>query len=137
MALTTNHPSYRHSPDELVEKSKRFWNEIFLEHMNAEKEVLFPSLVRFPEEYHHEMKILTDLFVELSNLFSEIAALSKGDHEMKNKLIRFSELIVHHVRYEERQLFPKIQAHLSEAEFDRIGSGLAIKLPPVCRTPRK
>lgn len=137
MALTTDHPSYRHSPEELLEKSRNFWNGIFWDHMSAEKEILFPSLAQYPEEYQEKVQILADEFNELSHLYSEISICSERDHELNNKLIRFSELIVHHVRYEERELFPRIQAHLPEKEFDRIGSGLKKKLPPVCRIPLK
>ena len=137
MALTTDHPSYRHSVEELIEKSKNFWNSIFFEHMNAEREVLFPVLIQFPEDYQQKVNIVIGEFNKLSDLYSEIITCSKGEQMLNDKLIRFSELIVHHVRFEERELFPKIEDHLPSAEFDRIGAGLEQKLPRICRTPLK
>ena len=137
MALTTDHPSYRQSVEELIEKSKKFWNDIFVDHMNAEKEILFPSLARFLGECQEQMTNLRNEFDEISKLYSEISGCSKENHEVKGQLIRFSDLIIHHVRYEEREIFPKIEAHLPQVELDRIGSVLELKLPRLCRTPLK
>lgn len=133
MAMTTDHPSYRHSVESLIEKTREFWEGVFHDHRNAEKEVLFACLDLFPD-FKIESAIVLKELEEIEGLYPKILEASPGGEEIKPFLVRFAELINHHVRYEERELFPKVQKTLPEAEFNWIGHELNRKLPRLCRT---
>lgn len=133
MAMTTDHPSYRHSVESLIEKTREFWEGVFQGHRNAEKEVLFACLDLFPD-FKIESEIVLKELEEIEGLYPKIIEASPGGEEIKPFLVRFAELINHHVRYEEQALFPKIQKLLPEAEFNWLGHELNRKLPRLCRT---
>jgi len=136
MTLTAEHPSYRQSLNELIEKSKIFWNLIFFNHIQVEKEALFSPLIKYTD-FQEEIKVLNRGFDECTYLYTEITKDLIQDDDLKNKLVRFSELVIHHVRFEERELFNKIQVHLNKAEFDLISTQLKVRLPRVCKSTQK
>ncbi|MBI1823763.1 MAG: hypothetical protein HY200_06985 [Nitrospirae bacterium] len=140
MALTTDHPAYRHSVKELIEKSKRIWDGVLRLHIEVEKEVLFLSLYQ-EIQFKSELEILNREFEEITRLYFEISGphgdFPDADRRQVDKLIRFSELIVHHVRFEERELFPKVQEGLKQEIFNQVGEELSRRLPRHCRMPIK
>ena len=137
MALTTDHPSYRTSIEALVEQTKEFWGAVFQEHMGAEKEILFTCLDYFPDQFREEMEVINREYEELSELFIYLSSHLPVDEATRTKLIRFADLVTHHVRFEERELFPKIQNRLPDEEFNWVGHELNKKLPRLCRTKHK
>ena len=137
MALTTDHPSYRQSIESLVKQTKEFWSAVFQDHMSAEKEILFTSLASFLDQFRNEMEVINREYDELSELFNHISNNPSADEETKAKLIRFADLVIHHVRFEEGELFSKVQNILPEEEFNRVGHELNKKLPRLCRTKQK
>ncbi|MHB8481400.1 MAG: hypothetical protein ACYDBV_01495, partial [Nitrospiria bacterium] len=88
-------------------------------------------------QFREEVEIINREYEELSELFIYLSSHSLVDEETRVKLIRFADLVIHHVRYEERELFPKIQNRLPDEEFNWIGHELNKKLPRLCRTKPK
>ena len=137
MALTTDHPSYRQSTESLLEKTRAFWMNVFQDHMAAEKNILFACLEYFNGRFKLQMEVLNQEFAELLSLYQFLStdhSAAAHQEEIRSKLIRFADLIVHHARYEERELFPEIQKILPDADFNRIGHELKKALPRFCRT---
>ena len=132
MALVNEHPAYRESLEEILRKSMNFWEGVMKGHLKAEKEILFPALTQCDDGFRESLALLSRNFEALQTLYSEITA-EPGRPDLKDQLIRFSELITHHVRYEERELFPKVQITLPDAQFNRVGSDLQARLPRACR----
>ncbi len=137
MALTTDHPSYRTSIESLVEQTKEFWRAVFQEHMGAEREILFTCLDSFSDQFIKEIELINHEFKELARLFQTIENQPSIAEETKPNLIRIADLVTHHVRFEEKELFPKVQRTLPEAEFNQVGQELIKRLPRLCRTKHK
>ena len=134
MALTTDHPRYRFSPEALLDQAREFWRSVFLLHLEAETEILFECLETAGGHLKMERETILSEFKELAEIFKKVSASPPGE-ETKPLLVRFADLIIHHVRFEERELFPRAQEILSAGELNRIGEALTLKLPKVCRTP--
>lgn len=133
MALVSKHPHYQNTLTDLLKRTHKFWESIFLSHMKVECEILF-SNVRKYKELHEDIQILEKEFKDCLDLHSDISNHSLDEVHLKKKLIQLAELIIHHVRYEERQLFSKIQLLLPKEEFDLLGTQLERKLPRACRS---
>jgi iron-sulfur cluster repair protein YtfE (RIC family) len=137
MALTTDHPSYRHSVELLLESTREFWINVFQDHMAAEKNILFACLEPIKDPFEPQIEVLNQEFAELSALYQFLSTDHSADthqEEIRSKLIRFSDLLIHHTRFEERELFPEVQKILPEAEFNWVGNELKKALPRFCRT---
>jgi iron-sulfur cluster repair protein YtfE (RIC family) len=94
----------------------QFWSNELEPHMQKEEENLLPYLVK------HRFS-------------SELINMLKADHELIRIIVErirmdgegfrlyeiFSNLVVQHIRYEERVVFQKMQEQLNERELERIG----------------
>jgi hypothetical protein len=140
MALTTDHPSYRYSMTELIEKTRSMWDSVLRDHIRAEKEILFRPL-EGKILYQSELEKLETGFEEIVRLYAELSEpipqMRNGSKLQSKDMIRLAELIVHHVRFQERELFPKIQLNLEKGLFDEVGLKLEKALPRACRVPHR
>ena len=133
MALISEHPQYRHSLTDLLERTHRFWNGIFSNHMSAECEILFLYLKKY-KELHVDIQMMETEFKNCLDLYSEISNDLIDENIVKKRLVQLAGLLIHHVRYEEQELFRKLQILVPKEEFDVLGTELQLKLPRVCRS---
>lgn len=107
-----------------IEALKRFWAAELHPHFRAEEEILLPPVRANGDAWKDEVERLLSEHQELWRLFLEATDL-RNVGGARQGLLRFADLLIQHIRYEEGTLFPKIEQTLSEAELDRIGRELA------------
>lgn len=89
-------------------------------HTRMEEEIFYPRLKEFDDfkdtilEAYEEHHVATQLL-------QEIAELSPQEEQWKAKVTVLKEMIEHHVREEEKELFPKAQKALGKAEAAELG----------------
>ncbi|MCB0870846.1 MAG: hemerythrin domain-containing protein [Solirubrobacterales bacterium] len=87
-----------------------FWREEAVVHFRIEEEVLLPgSGLKGPDQDEGVARMLTD-HLELRRMFGRIQTGEVSPDE----LVEFAERLVAHVRFEERDLFPRIESEMSE-----------------------
>ena len=92
-----------------------FWKTQMVEHFRKEEELLFskidgPVCDRVKDE-HGIIRLLVD-------------GIDRHDKNNRNSYIEFSNLLEQHIRYEERVLFPYLEANISASELEAIGKEL-------------
>jgi hemerythrin-like domain-containing protein len=116
--LKLNAPAYRGMPSTITDKivyAKTFYNEHLIAHFKQEEALL--NIV-----HHNDVAIdamaneIRNEHVVLSALF-ELLDVSIPDEMQLDEIGRQLEL---HIRKEERQLFPMIEANCTEQQFDEI-----------------
>ncbi|MBM3216635.1 hemerythrin domain-containing protein [Candidatus Poribacteria bacterium] len=103
-----------------------FWRDDLNPHFTAEERWLVPAL-----EAHGELPLRARLLEEhaaLRSAYGRIVQASDAGIGTR-ELAGFAEALTRHIRFEERELFPAIEALLDGAELDRIGTALAQALP--------
>jgi hemerythrin-like domain-containing protein len=116
------------------EIQQQFESEIEV-HFAAEEKELFPAAEKFPQLQHLVSELLVD-HAELRNCFSRAASRSLD----RQSLASFGEMLVQHIRKEERQLFEGMQRVMSSQEFATLGSALAEALKnaaQACAVPKE
>jgi len=104
----------------LVSLARRFLGTVLEPHVAAEEELLTRHL---PEV---DGRRLAAEHAELRRLMEE--ARRRPAVEGRALLGGFADLLERHVRWEERELFPALEASVSEAELSRIGAELERRL---------
>ncbi|GMR25627.1 MAG: hypothetical protein BMS9Abin39_0938 [Ignavibacteria bacterium] len=112
-------PHYKNLPDTTDGKkdySIRFYNDELIKHFEDEEKILFP--------------FVNGKSVEIDNLIEEIITEHKkikqlvnqldSDEDAENTLDELGSLLESHIRKEERNLFMKIQAILTEEELTAV-----------------
>jgi hemerythrin-like domain-containing protein len=104
----------------LLALAKRFADNLFGTHTRAEEELLGRHLpaadMRRLQFEHAEMARLLD------------AAKQPRPTDSRQALSAFAELLERHVRWEERELFPAVEAAMGEAELASVGHELEKRL---------
>jgi|SRR5579862_3811087 len=103
-----------------AEIAQLFENEIGI-HFAAEEQVLFPAARRFRELIPLVEDLMSDHAV-LRESFAQAHELSAGN------VTASAALLATHVRKEERQLFERLQALMSEEQLAELGQGLDLVL---------
>ncbi|HLC25934.1 MAG TPA: hemerythrin domain-containing protein [bacterium] len=108
-----------------AEATLAFYREQLLPHFHVEEEVLFPCLSPFlkPQE-----TLVSDLIEEHKKMGGLIAELRSALHpgtRLDEILSRFGILLAHHIRDEERKLFPLFEERVPEAEARQIGEEIS------------
>jgi len=106
-----------------AEKRASLFNELnaaLTAHAEAEEEIFYPKVEDekptrdLTLEAYEEHKSMKTLLVELEDL-------DKGTDEWHAKMKWLSEVVKHHVKEEERELFPKSRKIFSKAEIAEMG----------------
>ena len=105
----------------------RYWDEALTPHLAVEARALFPLLAARQEgglalagRAQREHRELQYLATEVSN--ANVATRT-------GILARFGSALAAHIRWEERELLEWAQAHLADADLDRVASAVAELLP--------
>jgi hemerythrin-like domain-containing protein len=102
-------------PDRIYPYVVYFWKTHLQEHFQQEEMFLFNTLDA-PQchqalEEHHQIGALID-------------AISHEKNTSQETLISLTDLLERHIRFEERQLFPLLEASLSPGQLSEIGEKL-------------
>ncbi len=100
----------------------RFFAEHLTDHFAAEEEHLFPAAAAANPGLKAAAKELLAEHAELRALADSLPAAD--EKHLECSLMRFGQLLEHHIRSEERVFFPACEEHLPSAELERIGRAL-------------
>lgn len=98
--------------EELAEHFRSFWREHGAKHFRIEEEVLLPIWASLGTVDQDAAARVAREHLEIRTAALEVEG-SSGD---RDQLRRLGELLSAHVRYEERELFPLVEADLGEPE---------------------
>lgn len=93
---------------------------LLLDHMEAEEKVFYPALSK------HDSEVLEGIEEHnvMKPLIQTLALLPQEDETVSPKIEVLGELNEHHMREEEKDLFPKFRKHFSEEELVELGTQL-------------
>lgn len=115
--LRTSAPTADHALSDL----RVYWDEHGQAHLRAEEEVLLPAYARHADPYDPLLaKVLCDHFA----IRHRIQALDHDSPDQVTALNELGRLLNQHVRLEERELFPLIEATLPDPELAAVASAL-------------
>ncbi len=106
--------------DGLVALARRFEESVFLAHIQAEEELLGRHLS--PEDARR----LKEEHRQLRDLLAEARAARHASR--RGPLLAFADLLERHVRWEERELFERIEAAVAPAVLAVLGHELEVRL---------
>src|SRR5512136_658874 len=106
--------------DGLLALARRFEESVFLAHLSAEEEVLGRHLAA------DDARRLKEEHRQLRDLLAEARAVRQTGR--RAPLLAFADLLERHVRWEERELFPRAEASLAPEELARLGHELELRL---------
>lgn len=103
----------------------RFWQRTGRLHFREEEEVLLPALARHValDTQPAVIRMLAQ-HADIRGRIEELAAVLATGRNLEPTLTRLGRLLHDHVRLEENQVFPRIEAALSEKEMRRLGGRL-------------
>ncbi len=104
----------------LLALARKFESTLLLTHTRAEEEVLGRHL---PPA---DMKRLKFEHAEMARLLA--AAQQARATDMRQSLTAFADLLERHIRWEERELFPRCEADLPESDLATVGHELEKRL---------
>lgn len=109
-------------PEERLAAARAYVELFFGEtvrHFRDEEEVLFPTFVRRSGETPLLRRILQE-HMQLHGLVRALRAEAAGGEVHAESLRRLGDLLHEHVRAEERELFPAIEAALGDEDLDAL-----------------
>jgi len=112
-------PQYKNLPDTTEGKkdySIRFYNDELIKHFEDEEKILFPAVNAKDNEIDN---LIEDIITEHKKIKKLINRLESGG-DVENTLDKLGNLLESHIRKEERNLFMKIQAILTEEELTAV-----------------
>jgi hemerythrin-like domain-containing protein len=98
-------------------------------HLAAEEKKVFPVAARFPE-LHALVKELLAEHAVLREFFARAVARTLDASSLEN----YAEMLVGHIRKEERQLFEQMQVLMSPEELADVGAALAAAMKDSSKT---
>jgi len=89
-------------------------------HFHSEEEVLFPSVLHYGGSKARELvSPLIDEHRRMEEMISFF--LNPDEKKLECTLVQFGEILEHHIRAEERELFPFCQEIIPEEELSALG----------------
>lgn len=106
-----------------------FYEIGLLPHFRHEEEWLLPRYFRHVEaDDPGVIRLLTD-HVKLHRLFLDLSQALDSGRELATPLTALTDLLESHVRFEERELFPRIESALTSDELSQLGEFLWANAP--------
>ncbi len=100
---------------EQAEEVKDFFHKNLWRHFEAEEKVLFPLMVSLSLD---SKAMVAKLASEHEMVRKEVAAL-EGESQLAKTLFNLGDLLEHHVRTEERELFPLFEQTVSAEQAEK------------------
>lgn len=112
-----------------------FYEIGLLPHFRHEEEWLLPRYLRHTDANDtNVVQLLTD-HIKLHRLILDVADALESNRDLVAPLTALTDLLETHVRFEERELFPKIEAALSPEELRQLGLYLWANSPEAVVIP--
>jgi len=118
--LRKNAPQMESTPESPFEKARRaleFYESDLVVHFAEEEKILYPFVRGRSKDVDELFK---EIFSEHKLIKELVEGLSKEETGLEEKLDLLGKLLESHIRKEERELFPKIQAVFSEEELSKL-----------------
>lgn len=132
VVLTRRHIAENAPQERLVQTATEFVDfhrDNLLPHFRHEEEVVLPLyLNHVPEDDSDVLRLLTD-HIALHRLVGIVGQAASGADNLIPALTELTDRLEAHVRFEERELFPKIEAALTGEEIAHIGAALYAESP--------
>ena len=104
------------SEGEIDQEEVQLMADELVAHMVIEEHIFYPRIKQLKKD------LVQESFEEHTVARFELArALTAKGEDQKTRLTVLKELIEHHVKEEEEELFPKVQKAISEQELERLG----------------
>jgi hemerythrin superfamily protein len=103
------------------QKIQEYFGQIYKDltaHSLAEEEVVYPAV----RPYYAETQDLYDEQGEIKTMLDEIKAISPSSPEFKDKVNQLKDVVMHHVRQEENDVFAKVRANFSDAQSEQLAT---------------
>lgn len=100
----------------------RFWKRSGQKHFREEEELLLPAYARHVslEQEADVVRLLAD-HAALRGAYQDLAAALEARQPVEEKVVALGRRLHDHVRLEEEQVFPRVEAVLGEAELNALG----------------
>lgn len=103
-------------PSRIIQYILYFWKEHLLPHF-SEEDVLFEKVDdKFVQRAYNEHHEINGLVMSLGSI--------KEEEDKVQAAIQIADMVDKHVRFEERELFPHLEAAIEESELAKIGEKL-------------
>ena len=104
------------SEGEIDKDEVRLLADELVAHMAIEEHIFYPRIKQLKKD------LVQESFEEHAVARFELArALNSRGEDQKTRLTVLKELIEHHVKEEEEEMFPKVEKQISAMELDRLG----------------
>ncbi|MBD3299712.1 MAG: hypothetical protein GF341_13730, partial [candidate division Zixibacteria bacterium] len=132
VVLTRRHIAENAPHERLVRTANEFvgfHRDNLLPHFRHEEEVVLPLyLNHVPENDPDVLRLLTD-HISLHRLVRVVGQAATGSDDVIPALTELTDRLEAHVRFEERELFPNIEAALTDDEIAQVGAALYAEPP--------
>lgn len=112
-----------------------FHQETLLPHFRHEEEWLLPRYLRHVSADDPFIARLLAEHVILHRLILDLGEAASSGEDLIAPLTALTDRLESHIRFEERELFPKIEAALSESELKELGEYLWANVPDAVVIP--
>lgn len=102
--------------EEIKKEADDFWNPDGQEHFREEEEILLPAYAQYEAINKTEIIEMLLEHVQLRSLFNQLLK-TEGDLNVMHEL---GDLLEHHIRKEERVVFPMIEKALPEEKLQEL-----------------
>jgi hemerythrin-like domain-containing protein len=110
--------------ERIASEFAQFHKEGLLPHFRHEEEWVLPRFLRHvPEDHPMVLRLLTD-HVALHAMVYLVGCAAESGDDLTRPLSELADRLEAHIRFEERELFPRVEATLSATELDEIGRAL-------------
>ncbi|NIK12045.1 hemerythrin domain-containing protein [Alkalibacillus almallahensis] len=102
----------KHSYREMLRQLIEFWEKDGDQHFHDEETVLIPLYLAYGEEIDHES--VKRMLYEHAQVRGYIHQLRHSTRAMTEEMQTLGQLLQDHIRFEERDLFPKVEEQIPE-----------------------
>jgi hemerythrin-like domain-containing protein len=125
--LKRGDPAYRDMS--IAASIAELWSTELEEHFEQEERWLFPL------EVSDEARSMVARAIGEHARMRELVARAARGEALEETARELGAILEKHIRFEERELFERLQEEIGEGEWDRIGEGIAsMRTPRSCRT---
>jgi hemerythrin superfamily protein len=103
------------------QKIQEYFGQLYKDlnaHAEAEEQVVYPAV----RSYYEQTQMLYDEQAEMKQMLDEIKAMSPSAPEFKDRIRQLKESVLHHVREEENDMFPKIRDNFSREQEEQMAT---------------
>ena len=106
------------------------WQHDLQRHFDCEEKILINPVKDLPAG----RSLLERFWIDHKTISGLAAQIENGGPNPERNIAVFAEKLEKHIRFEEREFFPFIEQHVSEADLQKIGAELAAEHRPGCKT---